>query len=325
MRPLFRVAAGPTLGFGHLMRCRSLSRALGVPAAVSIRGSKETMAAAVARGFDVVPGGLSALRGDQAPDVLVVDDPLEEEAARWVRRARQLKLPVATLHDLGLGYVDSDLAVDGSIDQGDHRGAVALAGPLFAVLDPSIAVARERQAPARAGVLIALGGGAHVHQWGETLAHAVLVRRPDATIRIVQGFSRTAVRANHPNVTWVSAPDGLADELHRAAVAVVAGGVTLYEAAALATPAVAIAVVPAQQLTIRGFARRGAAIDAGIATDPSAFAHAADAVADLLSHPGHATRLGGTASHLIDGRGVFRVADAVRQLAHRAEDHFHAA
>lgn len=325
MRILFRVAAGPTLGFGHLMRARSLSRALDVAPRVSIRGTKATLTAASQRGFVVVPGGLSALRGAAAPDVLVVDDPLAVEGARWVARARALGIPVATLHDLGLGCLESDLSIDGSIDQGDHRHDLTWCGPLFAVLDPQVAVVREHPAPARDGVLVALGGGEHVHTWGETLARAILLRRPDVRIRLVQGFAREARPATHPQITWVSVPDGLAHELHRAAVAVLAGGVTLYEAAALATPAVALAVVEAQQLTIRGFARRGAAIDAGLAGDVAAFAHAADAVAELLSHPGRAARMGAIAAHLVDGRGVFRVADAIRQLAHREEDHSHAA
>ncbi|MGE3957548.1 MAG: hypothetical protein AB7H96_12580 [Vicinamibacterales bacterium] len=325
MQPLFRVAAGPRIGFGHLMRCRSLARALGVAPRVSIRGSVATVAAAAAQGFTPVPGGLSVLAQGGAPGVLIVDDPMATAAARWVRRAREQRIPVATLHDLGLGYVDSDLAIDGSIDQGDHRGEVALGGPLYAVLDPSVSQARALPPVERDGVLIALGGGEHVHHWGTTLARAILARRPQTPVRIVRGFAKPAATVDLPGVRWVSAPGGLADELRRPAVAVVAGGVTLYEAAALGTPTVAIAVAPAQQLTIRGFARRGAVVDAGIVTDPAAFAHAADAVADLMTHPGRAARLGGTAAHLVDGRGVFRVADAITQLARRAEDHFHAA
>jgi len=43
-------------------------------------------------------------------------------------------------------------------------------------------------------------------------------------------------------------------------VAVVGGGVSLYEAAALGVPAVGVPVVPAQTPTVRAFARRGAAV-----------------------------------------------------------------
>lgn len=324
MRVLFRVAAGPRLGFGHLVRCRSLARALGVPPIVSIRGSLETRRAAAARGFEVWLGGISLLRGGARPDVLVVDDPSAQQATLWVRRAREYGVPVATLHDLGLGYVDSELPIDGSIEPGRH-GEVGLAGPMYAVLDPSIAIARDRHETGREGVLIALGGGGHVHRWGLQLASAILELRPDTRVRIVEGFSHTAAGSSDPRIEWVSAPQGLSEQLASAAVAVVAGGLTLYEAAALGTPAVALAVVTAQQPTIRGFARRGAVLDAGLVTDPLAARHAAVAVADLLTHPARAHKLGGTAAHLVDGRGVFRAADAIRQLAGRSEDHSHAA
>ena len=39
---VFRVAAGPRLGFGHLVRCRAIARALGVEPRVSIRGTAAT-------------------------------------------------------------------------------------------------------------------------------------------------------------------------------------------------------------------------------------------------------------------------------------------
>lgn len=325
MRVLFRVAAGPSIGFGHLVRCRSLARALGVPPTVSVRGSRETRRTAAVRGFDVKLGGIALLRGASRPDVLVVDDPSAQQAVQWVRRARSLRVPVATLHDLGLAPVDSDLAIDGSIEPGVTGATLGLAGPMYAVLDPAVAEARQLPPVERRGVLIALGGGEHVHQWGMQLAAAILERQPSLSLRIVDGFSRTASAGRDPRICWVSAPNGLADELRRAAVAVVAGGLTLYEAAALGAPAVALGVVNAQQPTIRGFARRAAAIDAGLATDPDAVAHAADAVANLISHPARAARLAGTASRLVDGRGVFRAADAIQQLARRFEDHFHAA
>ena len=73
----------------------------------------------------------------------------------------------------------------------------------------------------------------------------------------------SACRRCRRGCRWIAAPTVSADALATASVAVVAGGVTLYEACALGTPAVALAVVPAQRLTTaRGLPRAGAAIDA---------------------------------------------------------------
>ena len=66
-----------------------------------------------------------------------------------------------------------------------------------------------------------------------------------------------------PGATWIDVQDGLAEQLSVASVAVVAGGVTLYEACALGVPVVAVALNAAQHVTIRAVARRGAAVDAG--------------------------------------------------------------
>lgn len=322
IRVLFRAAAGPRIGFGHLIRARSLARALGTTARVSIRGTEATCRIAARYGFVLQPSGIGALDGRTRPDVLVVDDPSGMEGAIWVDAARSRGIAVVTVADRGIGCVDGDIVVDGSLEP--LAGACVLGGPLFAVLDPTVAMARELAPIERGGVLIALGGGTHVHTWGTALAGAICERIPNAQVRIVGGFARVAQPASGP-VRWVSAPDGLVRELRRAAVAVVAGGLTLYEAAALGVPTVGLAVVPAQQRAIAAFAWRGAALNAGLASRRGATARAADAVFSLLSHRQRASRMASAAARLVDGRGVFRVADAIRDLAARHEDRRHAA
>ncbi len=158
MRVLFRVAAGPSTGFGHLVRCRSLARALGVLPSVSVRGSRETRKAAAERGFDVKLGGIALLREPTRPDVLVVDDPSAQQATRWVRRARHLRIPVATLHDLGLAYVESELSIDGSIEPGTTGAAVGLAGSFVPDLPRDLLFIVAKVLPS-VGVFAPIGAG----------------------------------------------------------------------------------------------------------------------------------------------------------------------
>ena len=80
LRVLFRAAAGPRRGFGHLVRCRSLARALGVAPVIAVRGGDRVRAAARSLGFDVVLGSASAAIKRVAPDVVVVDDPVAAAA-----------------------------------------------------------------------------------------------------------------------------------------------------------------------------------------------------------------------------------------------------
>jgi len=317
IRVLYRVAAGPSVGFGHLVRCRSLARAVGEHPLVSIRGSEATRRIAASSGWTVInASAVEALRAI-CPDVVVVDDPSARTAALWIRAARRAGIPVAAIHDLGLGYVESDLGIDGSVlPRRGMCGRVGdLTGAAFTILDPAFAVPRPAPvsapgSPAR--VLIALGGGAHVRRLATAFADAIAARVPDVSIRAASGFTPGALPAPG-RVRWVRAKDGLAAELAAAAVVVCAGGVTLYEACALGRPAVAVALTNAQQLTIDAIARRGAAVNARGAD--SAAPRVAAAVERLLRRQAERESLAVEGRRLVDGRGAFRVADALRMLA----------
>ncbi|MCC7416257.1 MAG: hypothetical protein IT176_03880 [Acidobacteria bacterium] len=314
---LFRAAAGPCIGFGHLVRCRSLARALGVAPIISIRGTAATLEIAETAGWQLA-GNAAAIVRALSPSVVVVDDPSAEHAAEWVRFARAAGVPVAAVHDLGRGYVESDLGIDGSIRPGRAmRGRFGdLKGPAFAMLDPSVAAIRDgggRQ-PEPGRVLVALGGGAEVCRLAERVVGAIAAVAPHADVRVAGGFTRLA-RPRLAAGTWVEAPGGLAAELARASVAVVAGGMTLYEACALGVPAVALSLNDAQHVTVRELASRGAAVDAGAPGYLAArTAEVAAAVAALLEDESERAALGEAGRRLVDGRGVFRVAARLRHL-----------
>jgi spore coat polysaccharide biosynthesis predicted glycosyltransferase SpsG len=301
LRVLFRVAAGPRVGFGHLVRCRSIARALDVEPIVSLRGSPNTQHVVRSMGWSLAEsGGIGGLRRSGF-ELLVIDDPSGPDAAIWVRRARQLKVPVASVHDLGLGRVESNTWFDASADP---------------ILDPSIFAARQRpRRPAPFRVLIALGGGTHVRTLAARLADAIATRVPNVRVHAASGFTDDGRARQLARGRWVAAPDGLAEELSAATVVVTAGGVTLFEACALGVPAVALAVTGAQRLTVRAVARAGAAIDGGSPpVDGAAIARAADAAAALLTDARGCRRMSAAGRRLVDARGVFRAADRLRRL-----------
>jgi spore coat polysaccharide biosynthesis predicted glycosyltransferase SpsG len=108
----------------------------------------------------------------------------------------------------------------------------------------------------------------------------------------------------------VACPEGLAAALRDADVAVVAGGVSLYEACAVGTAAVATAVVPAQRPCIEAFVRAGAILDGGHVGRAPAIAatRVARAVARLVGDAGARRSLTANARRLVDGGGAARVA-----------------
>lgn len=320
-RVIFRVAAGPRCGFGHLVRCRSLAQALGIQPRVSVRGTSATQKIASAFGWTVMDVESDERLRALNPELVVIDDPSNAAANAWVRRARRVGVPVATIHDLGRGYAKSDLIVDGSIHTGvPLRGIAALLGPEFAILHPKFAALSRKPQPRGKRVLIALGGGVHVRPLASHLCDAIALRVPGVDLRVARGFASGAVFPVLPAGRWVSAPHGLAAELSQAAAAVVAGGVTLYEACARGVPVVGLAVTSAQHQTIRFMRQRGAAIDGGRPPlTRMKIAHIADAVATLLQENDRRRAMSNAARALIDGHGAARVARELQRLMSRGD------
>jgi spore coat polysaccharide biosynthesis predicted glycosyltransferase SpsG len=318
LRVLFRAPAGPRRGFGHLVRCRSLARALGVRPLIAIRGGQPARAAARALGCDVIEGAPAAVIARVAPQVVVVDDPIASNARRWIACARHAGCRVVTVHDLGLGACDGDLVVDGSIvrrGRSSDRPAsrpTYLSGPRFALLDPAFASPlRAVRRPRTPRVLIALGGGPRA-VLGYSIAKAVRREMPWVSIRIAGGFA-VASAADRHRIAWTGPLNGLAGELAACDVAVVGGGVSLYEAGARGVAAVGVPVVVPQRPTVRGFVTAGAALgDASTAPDAERVARD---VVRLLRQPALRTALAGQGRKLVDGRGAGRVAEAIRRLA----------
>lgn len=313
---VFRAAAGPRLGFGHLIRCRSLARALGVELLVSLRGTRRARQQAATLGARVVD--LRTTEAIQAlePSLVVIDDPSRAAALRWLYRARRAGVPVASVHDLGLASLPSDLVIDGSVRPGAAASrSVRLSGPAFAILDPAIAITRRRRPRPEVGrILLALGGGRHVVARAARLSAAIAERLPQSHLRVARGFSATGTVTPLPHGRWVDAPNGLVRELTGAQVAIVAGGMTLYEACALGVPVVAVSVTPAQRVTVRAFAQAGAVLDGGLLQAGRA-PLVADAVARLIEDPVAAAAQARVARQIVDGRGAARVAGHLHALA----------
>ncbi len=310
---VFRIAAGPRLGFGHLVRCRAIARALGVVPRVSIRGTAATRRAAARLGMRVLAGG-PRLLGRERPQVLVVDDPSAADARRWVSAARRRGIPVASIDDAGLSRVPADVVIDGSVRTAPSADATRLFGPRYAVIDPRLAAPGAGRR-ARAGhVVVAVGGGAHVFSLVPAVVAALARRVPGLDIQVAAGFTARQQRPALPAGRWLR-PGDLRRALSRAHLAIVAGGLTAYEACALGVPAVAVSVVPAQQPTVRALARRGAAVDGGPLGSTAAAGRVAARASRLLASPAAQRRLAANGRRLVDGRGARRVAVALRALA----------
>lgn len=306
---LFAAAAGAGIGFGHLVRCGVLAEALDTPRHLVLRGAESALDRALRFGWHVHRG--RAVVDALMPDLIVVDDPSPTHRERWIRLARTAHVPVALVCDGDAGRIRADLVIDGSFaarpDSRRHR----LAGPAFALLASSVGDRRRRvtaRDPRR--VAIAFGGGRHVRQLGAAVARDLVRTIPGVRVDVAAGFTDARLPRLPDRCRWVSAPAGLADLLAAAAVAIVAGGVTMYEACALGTPVVAVPVVPAQRPAI-GAAAAAGAVHTSSRRTPRAIALAAG---QLIASPSTAAAYASAAAQLVDGRGAARAAAALRDL-----------
>jgi spore coat polysaccharide biosynthesis predicted glycosyltransferase SpsG len=317
LRCVFRVAAGPRIGFGHLLRARALSRAFGQRRpVVSVRGGRAARATARALGCELLA---SRARQLEHAHVLIVDDPSPRAGGAWIRRAQRAGVATVAVHDAGTGAPGADVTVDGSLvaTKTRPRANSRLAGPSFCILDP--VVARMRQFPKQSRrqpvVLVSLGGGGQIRRHAALIVEEISRLCPTVTIRVAAGLG-TGRLPRLSGGEWVAYPQGLAGALRDADVAVVAGGVTLYEACALGTPAVATAVVSAQRYSIDAFVDAGAALDGGhIGIAPAVAAESvAIAVARLVGDAAARRCLAAKARRLVDGSGAARVATHIARV-----------
>jgi spore coat polysaccharide biosynthesis predicted glycosyltransferase SpsG len=297
------------------MRARALAEHLAMQVSLSVRGGRAAARAAQALGLQVT-GDTAAL---ERADLLLVDDPSLKHGRPWIARARRAGVPSVSVHDCVDAH-DADLVICGSIGVGEIRASGAvLNGPEFYPLDGRIRSALRqrwtRPAARPMRVLIALGGGQHVRRVAQQLVLAIRRHVSDASISVAAGFSRGR-RPALRGARWLSARSGLTQALANCDVAVVAGGVTLYEACALGTPAVALAVVAAQRRAIAEFAWRGAVVDAGLASDLT-IERAARDVAALLGDERRRRATASRARRLVDGLGAQRAAEHIRTMLAR--------
>jgi hypothetical protein len=274
-------------------------------------------------GARVVPSTFAAME-QAAPDLVVIDDPSVEPSRRALQWARRLGVAVASVHDLGLAHIASDLRVDASLVPASS--AAELSGPDFTILDPSLLSLRTALHSRLAGrIVIALGGGAHVRRYGAAIARGIADALPGTRILVAPGFHAGRMPALPEGAEWLRDPSELALQLSLAAVAVVGGGVTLAEGCAVGAPMVATAVAPSQRPTIAAFASAGAVFDAGQAGTDAGVHRVVAGVMSLTASPTLARRLSLEANGLVDGRGAFRVAAYLSGIVHRAGGHADAA
>lgn len=340
IRILFRVEAGPAIGFGHLRRSLSLAAALkgiGLQSVFRLQADQGFLEMISEAGFpsfcfqEEPPWSerdwAETLRiaGEIGAGGIVVDS--EEPKAADLERIRRSGLAVILRDDLGRrGTPAVDLLLNANADAEqipypDPGPSTQMQiGPRYAVLAPDFLEAppvRSLQDPPL--VLVTLGGADPEGLTVEIVRRLDRIEKP-FRMRVVIGplfppaeqIRAAAGELRHP-VEWSGRVASLRKVLEEADLAVSGAGQTLYETAWAGCPAVAVEMASNQRGQVQALERAGCVIRAGSARENDYLPRIEAAVERLLQDEALRTRMGRAGRALVDGRGAARVAAKIQE------------
>ena len=327
----FITEGGGEVGLGHVARCTALAQAVadaGARVGFLVVPDPQVLALLRSKWADVVPvpwvtdsgAALDALRSREA-DVAVVDG--YSAAPEFLSALRSVADQVVAVDDGADRRLPVDVVVNGGLwaERLPYRRApdtVFLLGPRYALLDPRYAEPPRRTDRERLRrALICLGGGRHEDAILKALG-AVDAVLDDCAVDVAVGpFTQdspgldAAARGMRHEVSIHRDCFGLRDLMLASDVAISGGGVTLYELAATATPAVVVRTADNQARNAEGFERAGAALAVGAAGDAALGESLATALSRLARDHTLRATMGARGRELVDGQGALRVARAI--------------
>ncbi len=330
MRVLFRCDGGdrPEIGTGHVVRCLLLADRLRsdrvAEVAIALRDFSEQKQEIEAAGHMVlpVPDGIpepeATLKAMAAfrPDVLVMDRLANEPD--HLRAYQREGIVLVVLDDLVGSQGVADLAINAILT----GGRSAYEGEDYLVL-PELEPEMGQSRTSTPTVFLSFGGYDH----GDLVAKGVRalagLQEPVFLLVVVgAGYPNVAALRDalntqfHPHELLVGlSPRDFSACLRGASVAVVAGGLTMYDAFRHGVPAVVVSQYPHQALKADEFAAAGIAVHLGSGAEVSE-ERIRSAVEDLLRDEQRRAMLGWRGRARVDGHGLRRVA-ALLQVVER--------
>jgi len=323
-----RTAAGPSIGFGHLRRTLALASMLenvAEPCFLVDSDDFWTRREAGDRGWKCIE-----FRPDQpwncsgsVPALILIDTRQEEGLLAMIREARRRGVGVASIHDLGLNPVPSDVGIDGSVspDFGDNGPAKAYTGLRYLVLDSSYGVEARFPKLIRQKlqtIVVNLGGGDSSRYFLKVLKGLLLWDR-DVEVVGIRGFvswGQDQLRAGdwRPlRFRWAERDEPLPELLRNADLAITAGGLSAFEALCSGTPLMALSYDVHQHRTVSALAKAGLCVDlqCGETLEPQRIP---SLVAALEKDQSLRQKMSLVGRRMVDGKGAERVRRILQRL-----------
>ena len=326
-----RCKASFTTGMGHVYRQRHLAQVLrdrGVEIHFFISDHPPSIDLMKAGNFSIhiVDEKDGLPEDDTGFDLVILDiqDTEQPLIASWRRHAKK----VVSFEDLGEGKNFVDLLIDCNLEEKESNKLNSIAKPLFglsySVIAPDFAEIHQREkifSPTLENLLVTMGG-TDPNQLTLKLAEIFRKWKKEISITFVvgPGFKKTQsleeIASDNKTFQILRKVGNMADLLFKHQAVICSGGVTLHEALAVGTPPFVISQVPHQQEKARPIARAGATVDLGLPEDfdPQQILRILDISKIQLEN------MSREAKALVDGKGIYRVADEIQKLIRDGND-----
>ncbi len=242
---------------------------------------------------------------------LVILD-VQDTSPEFIRYLKETQAAVITIDDAGRGAE----AADATFRAGVKNGAIGphdYFGPPYAILSPDILELRNRSAPAAAGeiqtVVCFFGTFDPRAHWKHL--RPLTERFPKMSFK---WFTQTAQTPRGNLEILQLSHDAFLESLLKSDLALISGGVTLFETMALGRPAVVLPQAPHETAQAELFSTDGAAI-----LVPSPTVELLASLMDALNRtPERLRRMREKSMALVDGRGLERFMEVARRLLDRS-------
>ncbi|MCP6680846.1 PseG/SpsG family protein [Bacillus nakamurai] len=334
MRVLIFADGGREKGMGHVVRMKLLADEMKSRCSITFCTNEESALYLASGHWQVLVKPEQGQKdfivreiNQQAPDMLLFDllnmpsDWLEaikaKSAARIVlfeeKQEKTIRLCDAVIN-----------GIYGEVKSRTYRlgNALVCEGPEYIILHPDFKKAKRayRLKKECRTILVSLGGSDPkklVFKVIEACRHVPDIERKKVIFVMGDAASHAeearALIAQKPYYAMVKQTNDMSALLRQADMAVVSGGITLYETVCTGVPCIVLSQVPHQAVTAGKFAAAGAAVDLGLGEKISA-AELARHMSEMSGHFPLRLGLHQNGTPLVDGKGIKRAAAILYDL-----------
>ncbi|WP_332697658.1 UDP-2,4-diacetamido-2,4,6-trideoxy-beta-L-altropyranose hydrolase [Halalkalibacter lacteus] len=260
-------------------------------------------------------------------DWLIIDHYAIDE--NWEKEIRSFVKKIMVIDDLADRPHDCDLLLDQNLVENWKTRYISLVpnycktllGSKYAVLRPEFRIFREKVKVKKGHIhtiFISLGGTDPTNETAKAIKAIELLIQDNGSLTVDVVIGGTNLQKEQikelcssiPNVNYLLQVNNVASLMHKADIAIGAGGSTTWERCCLGLPSVVITVAENQRSLTKKVEELGGLIYLGEHTDVSAY-DIYETLCRLFKEPETIRGMSERAMQLVDGKGIYRVMNMI--------------